>query len=176
METLGQCQISSGLNSLQDGTGTTGLNYIWPGTAGVNLGCDAMWWHRTGSTLAQAMACCLMAPSHWLNRCWFFVSEVQWHSPESNFTSQWVTKLIFCIMTLKVTLLKLHPQSLVVNELIFPWGTFIFPQNYLPPWMTISSSNYESFEIHWVRLHLVNFTGLAGIVNTTVHKFYNSDI
>ena len=30
---------------------------------------DAIWWHRSGSTLAQLMAFCLMAPSHYLNQC-----------------------------------------------------------------------------------------------------------
>ena len=35
---------------------------------------------RSGSTLAQLMACCLMAPSHYLNQCWLIISEVQWHS------------------------------------------------------------------------------------------------
>ena len=25
------------------------------------------WWHRTGSTLAQVIICCLMAPSHYMN-------------------------------------------------------------------------------------------------------------
>ena len=29
---------------------------------------------RPGSTLAQVMACCLMAPSHYLNRCWLIIS------------------------------------------------------------------------------------------------------
>ena len=87
--------------------------------------------------------------------------------------SQWVTKLLFCIMSFKIILLKLHPQLLGVNELIFPWGTFIFPQNYLPPWMTISSSNYWIFEIHWVRLYLINLAGLVGIVNTTIYKLHN---
>ena len=29
----------------------------------------ATWRHRSGSTLAQVMACCLMAPSHYLNQC-----------------------------------------------------------------------------------------------------------
>ena len=38
------------------------------------------------STLAQAMACCLMAPSHYLNQCWLLSIEVLWHSPESNLT------------------------------------------------------------------------------------------
>ena len=31
---------------------------------------DAMWWQKTGSTLAQVMACCLTASSHYLNQCW----------------------------------------------------------------------------------------------------------
>ena len=30
---------------------------------------DAIWRHRSGSTLAQVMACCLTAPSHYLNQC-----------------------------------------------------------------------------------------------------------
>ena len=41
---------------------------------------DAIWWHRSGSTLAQVMACCLTTPSHYLNQCWLIISEVQWHS------------------------------------------------------------------------------------------------
>ena len=35
---------------------------------------DAIWWHRSGSTLAQVMACCLTAPSHYLNQCWLIMS------------------------------------------------------------------------------------------------------
>ena len=30
---------------------------------------DAIWRHRAGSTLAQVMAFCLTAPSHYLNQC-----------------------------------------------------------------------------------------------------------
>ena len=29
----------------------------------------ATWRHGFGATLAQVMACCLMAPSHYLNQC-----------------------------------------------------------------------------------------------------------
>ena len=32
--------------------------------------CDVVWWLRSWSTLAQVMACCLMAPSHYLNQYW----------------------------------------------------------------------------------------------------------
>ena len=39
------------------------INSLWPN--------DAIWRQRSGSTLAQVMACCLTAPSHYLNQCWF---------------------------------------------------------------------------------------------------------
>ena len=38
-----------------------------------------------GSTMAQVMACCLTAPSHYLSDCWLLISRVQWYSPEGNF-------------------------------------------------------------------------------------------
>ena len=41
---------------------------------------DTFWRHRSGSTLAQIMACCLATPSHYLNQC------ILWHSPMSNLT------------------------------------------------------------------------------------------
>ena len=34
------------------------------------------------STLVQVMACCLTAPSHYLNQCWLIISTVLWHSSE----------------------------------------------------------------------------------------------
>ena len=33
------------------------------------------------------MACCLTAPSHYLNQCWLIISKVYWHSSEGNFTA-----------------------------------------------------------------------------------------
>ena len=35
---------------------------------------DNIWQHRSGSTLAQVMASCLMAPSHYMNLCWLHQS------------------------------------------------------------------------------------------------------
>ena len=55
------------------------INSLLPG--------DALWWYRSWSTLAQIMACCLIAPSHYLNHCWLLISKVLWHSPESNFSA-----------------------------------------------------------------------------------------
>ena len=50
----------------------TSVNSLWPS--------DAIWRHRSRSTLVQVMACCRTAPSHYLNQCWLIISEVQWHS------------------------------------------------------------------------------------------------
>ena len=38
--------------------------------------CDTIWRHISGSTLAQVMACCLTAPSHYPNQCWLITSKV----------------------------------------------------------------------------------------------------
>ena len=47
---------------------------------------DAIWQHRSGSTLAQVMDCCLVAPNHHLNKCWLVINGFLWHSPKTNFT------------------------------------------------------------------------------------------
>ena len=44
------------------------INSFWPN--------DAIWWLRFGSILAQVMACCLMASSHYLNQCRLIISEI----------------------------------------------------------------------------------------------------
>ena len=45
-----------------------------------------IWRHRSRSTLAQVITCCLMIPSHHLNQCWFIISTVLWHSLEGSFS------------------------------------------------------------------------------------------
>ena len=46
---------------------------------------DAFWWHRSGSTLAQVMAWCQVAPSHYLKQCWLIIKGDLWHLLESNY-------------------------------------------------------------------------------------------
>ena len=58
--------------------GDAPYNSLWPR--------DTIWRHGSRSTLAQVMACCLTAPSHYLNQCWLIISEVQWHSYKGYFT------------------------------------------------------------------------------------------
>ena len=47
---------------------------------------DTIWRQRSGSTLAQVIACCLTAPSHYLKQCWLIVIELQRNSYYGNFT------------------------------------------------------------------------------------------
>ena len=54
------------------------FNSLWPS--------DAIWRHRSRTTVAQVMACCLTAPSHYLNQCWLIICEVLCHWPVSNCT------------------------------------------------------------------------------------------
>ena len=50
------------------------VNSLWPS--------DTIRRQGTESTLAQVMACCLTAPSHYLNPCWPIISKILWHSSE----------------------------------------------------------------------------------------------
>ena len=84
---------------------------LWPS--------DAIWGHKSQSTLAQVMSCFLKAPSHYLNQCWFLFSEVLWHSPENNFTAS--TPLIigpikFINYTFRIT--ATFPRGQCVNEVL----------------------------------------------------------
>ena len=65
---------------------------------------DAIWRQISGSTLAQVMACCLTAPSHYLNQCWLITSMVQWHSMSS--VSQDIPQPLTTKISLKIT----HPK------------------------------------------------------------------
>ena len=71
------------------------VNTLWPN--------DAIWRQRSRSTLAQVMASCLTAPSHYLSQCWFTISKVHWHSFEHNFTRDQpsITKISWKIIFLK---------------------------------------------------------------------------
>ena len=63
------------------------IDLLWPS--------DTIWRHRSGSALAQVTACCLMAPSHYLNQCWLSMG----HSPKTpnpkNQFIKWVWKMHF---------------------------------------------------------------------------------
>ena len=48
--------------------------------------CEVIWYHRTWSTLVQAIASCHMSPSHYLYHCWLIVTWTIWNILEWNFS------------------------------------------------------------------------------------------
>ena len=58
--------------------GHLGINTLWPS--------DTIWQCRYGLKLAQVMACCLLALSHYLNQCCLIIKDDMWHSPGSHLT------------------------------------------------------------------------------------------
>ena len=69
------------------------MSHIFQGSSQVmgyeltHCGLVMPWWHRSGSALAQVMVYCLMAPRHYLNKCWLTIRGGIWDVPDSNFTS-----------------------------------------------------------------------------------------
>ena len=83
------------------------FNSLWPS--------DTTWRQRSGSTLAQVMACCLTAPSHYLNNVdWWSVKSSDIHiraiSPEKPQPS--VTEV-----RLTISYLKFNSNSPGANQL-----------------------------------------------------------
>ena len=68
----------NGFQAINDSLGSHStlflLNSLWHS--------DIIWRHRSGSTLAQAIACCLMALSYCLNQCWLIFSTIKCHSSQ----------------------------------------------------------------------------------------------
>ena len=87
------------------------INSLWPG--------DAIRQYRSGLTLVQVMACCLMAACYYPNQCWLLISEVLWHASLSTFTVS--TRLIFYIMYLKF-MLQILLTHLPATDVLTHWG------------------------------------------------------
>ena len=74
---------------------------------------------RSGSSLAQDMACCLMAPSHYLSQCWLIINGFL--GPHLRMISQEVHKLSTHKISFKNTHVKLIPHLSRAKELT-QWG------------------------------------------------------
>ena len=69
LQTITWVNVDPDLNSYMP---SQWVKLVWPSYT--------IWQQRSGSTLAQVMACCLTAPRHYLNQCWLIISEVHWLS------------------------------------------------------------------------------------------------
>ena len=86
---------------------------------------NTIWRHKSGSTLAQVMACCLTAPSHYLNQCWLVIGKVQWLSSECNFTRY--TLAIITEISLKTNYIKFCSNLSGADKLLI----FIFKSSFM---------------------------------------------
>ena len=85
----------------------------------VNSLCPSDAIRRKGavSTLAQVMAWCLTAPSHYLNQCWLIFSKVLWHSSEGIIMTWEDLKILNSKARLQITFLESHSDLPGDNEL-----------------------------------------------------------
>ena len=78
------------------------VNSLWP--------TDAIRRQRSRSRLVQVVACCLTAPSHYLNQCWLIISGFLWHSPTAYFTQSAQDIILSNEFQNTCTLVKLLPH------------------------------------------------------------------
>ena len=83
------------------------FHLLWP--------CDTIWRQMCWLILAQVMACCLTAPSHYLNQCWLAIamsSSNHLRAVSIEMPQLWVIKT-----SLKMTYLKFYGNLPGANEL-----------------------------------------------------------
>ena len=93
---------------------------------------DTIWRQRSGSTLAQVMACCLMAPRHYLNQCRLIISKIQWHFHK-------VPQPLITEISLKITYLKFHSNLPGANGLTETVSSVFWPTLYV---LTLPVDNF----------------------------------
>ena len=115
---------------------------------------NAIWWHGTGTTLAQVMACCLTAPSRYLNHCWLIINEVQHnHLKAISLEILQASATKYC---LKMTYLKFHWNLSGAKELS---QQFIL-------WWSIQGAAQFTYRCYFIELgtHITNnFSSLIQI-------------
>ena len=102
------------------------------------------------------MACCLTAPSHYLNEYWLIISENVWLSPEVNFTGT----ISICDMILKIIHLNYSH-----NEL-----THCGRDKMAAIFQTIFSSAFSWMEIY--KLRLIFHWNLFPVVQLTIFQHW----
>ena len=111
---------------------------------------DVIRQHRSGSTLAQVMACCLMAPSHYLNQCWLIISKVLYHSLRT--LSKETLRVPISKACLKIEFLKLHPNPPGANELNENMWAWLLLYDCTSPTAALCRQNKFIFSTIWLML------------------------
>ena len=135
---------------------------------------DAIWWQRSGSTLAQVMAWCLTAPSHHLKQCWLLINEISWYSPGSNFAASIHAAVPFnefekCAYH-TVTMTYHRGQWVNIRGLLLIISEFTdthAPRGDRPSWSKVLSAKFAMFFLMFLRLSLtLNHNLLIGQHNS----------
>ena len=103
---------------------------------------DAIWPQRCGSTLAQVMACCLTAPSHYMNQCWLIISGIHLRTISQEIPQPSITRI-----SLKIVYLQFLSNLPGANELNSQQTCHIFHSgaSYRVPVVTQISASRDSF-------------------------------
>ena len=115
------------------------------------------------------MACCLTAPSHYLNQCWVLIREVLWHSLESNFTIRTQITFIWIIPSVWIWGYVLHVEHISCVIIVACLAHFmchfeLWPTSVSHPFSSLNSplglsgeKHYQNITIPIFRLIIPNF-------------------
>ena len=109
---------------------------------------DAIWRQWSWTTLAQVMACCLTAPSHYLNQCWLIIRGVLWHTSESSFAG--IAQGIDSGYEFEKDILKnifKSPRGQWVNTLRLRWNDYYLTDDILKP-IFLNEAIIFRFKLH----------------------------
>ena len=84
------------------------FNTLWPS--------DAIWPHRSGSTLAQVLIWCLPAPSYYLNQGWLLIGKSQWQLNLQEIPQPSINRVRLKILLLKISVQSPTNQWVQINE------------------------------------------------------------
>ena len=105
------------------------LNTLWPS--------DAIWWHRSGSTLVQVIACCLTVTSPYQNQWWLVHSGALWTFIFHKEWSRYQSLIWFGNYKFKITATYSRYQWIAIST-----TTFLFTRH------------HQSANIRWRKLTL----------------------
>ena len=131
------------------------INSLWPS--------DTIWQQRSGSTLAQVMACCLAAPSHYLNQCWLMIKSSDVHISA---ISQAMPQPSIIQIHLKITYIKFHSNFPGASEMIIIYSHMqrLFTIRYAISLTNIEMKSSEKLKgVYWFNLiHLSACMSVCG--------------
>ena len=110
------------------------INLLWPS--------DAKWHWGSWSTLVQAFAWCLTAPSHYLNQSWLGINEILWHSFQGNIymsTQDIKPQVVLEMYTFEIT--ATFPREQWVKA---PCGCSVAPTSYRSQICETSYANFPT--------------------------------